>query len=274
MRETGEGDIVRQQASRATTSQYARLVVVRQTRLELDRIDKKMKKTKAEERAKLARPLEFWRKLLVGKRFTDRAIFTGDMGHFEGKKIITNVYKPPAKTYIVEYAADLTDDERANTTQRKLREAEGTITINETLDYFPDLKRRYKQSYDYFVFANGFEKGRDYSRQNYAGIDNTVTEITLASQKKDQSVNKNYVGRFVEKPFGKKKYLGVIESVSLATGGDDETGRGVNDNKLYGNVRYQDGDTEQMSRAEVEKFVIPKRMERFVLPRYEKTRCI
>ena len=87
-------------------------------------------------------------------------------------------------------------------------------------------------------------------------------------------MNKNYVGRFVEKPFGKKKFLGVIESVSLATSGDDESGRGVNDRTMYANVKYQDGDTEQLSRAEVEKFVIPKRMKRFVLPRYEKTRYV
>ena len=82
-----------------------------------------------------------------------------------------------------------------------------------------------------------------------------------------RDVPKEYVGRFLIKDFDGKVHLGMIDSVSRAIGDDDGLKeKDKNDEQIFANVVYDDGDREQMDYKEVVKRVLSDLEVKFRMP--------
>ena len=71
-----------------------------------------------------------------------------------------------------------------------------------------------------------------------------------------KDVPESYVRRFITKDFDGRVHLGQIESVGPGLGGEDGTDNAKNDKQIYANVRYDDGDVEQLDFKQVERHVL------------------
>ena len=92
-------------------------------------------------------------------------MWSRDKGLYKGMKIITSVMKLTRGQIVVVFEPNITDQVREKATVDDLANSSGYITVNETLLYFPDLKKKYIQSYDYYSARNGYEDSYDYNEE-------------------------------------------------------------------------------------------------------------
>jgi len=109
------------------------------------------------------------------------------------------------------------------------------------------------------------------STRTTRGIINTYRPEPTA-----KDVPKNFVGRFILKDFNGKVHLGLIDSVGPAIGDDDGTDDKKDDNQIFANVLYDDGDREQLDFKEVNKTMLSELEVKFREPQlielFEKNR--
>ena len=68
-------------------------------------------------------------------------------------------------TFVALYEPDLTSKVKEKTSVDTLANTSGYISINEMMNYFPSLKKKYIDSYEYFATKNGFEESVEYAEQ-------------------------------------------------------------------------------------------------------------
>ena len=77
-----------------------------------------------------------------------------------------SVWKQTGDQIYVGYAPDIRNAAKTSGDQdneEHVANAAGYLTVNEALKEFPDLKRKYKTSYDYYVSKNKYEEDGDYT---------------------------------------------------------------------------------------------------------------
>lgn len=266
------GRAQRRKVYRITQNRYARNARVRNTQIEIEYKKNEAKELNAKERKALAKSVDFWEKVLVGKTFTDKKMYGGDKGLFGGKRKITNVFKDPGKQILVAYEPDLTKSQDARATQKDIDASSGQLTIHEALRYFDDLKRKYQDSYDYYANLNSFEEGYDYEEDYQEEPEVVVAETQRGRRRRSgrrakptfTNVPKAAKGRWVRKQFGKKYFLGRIESVGTASG--RESGKGdVETGQQFARVKFLDGDKEDIDAQELKWILLSPTEERFYL---------
>ena len=123
------------------------------------------------ERRKHTHNIAFWSKLFLGKTFkTEKKMWSGDYTFNKyPHKIISDVVNDKSnRQYIVEYEVDESKTvprlyKRMTKAQRE--NAEGFMAINETLDEFPALKKKYQKEYDWYVNRNHYIQDIDYEEE-------------------------------------------------------------------------------------------------------------
>jgi hypothetical protein len=118
--------------------------------------DAKKRKENDVNKSKLAKDEKYWKDIFMGKTFYDKKMYYGDKGKFPHKKITGVFYH---RQVLIEYEAI---DEKLKTQSQKDKEG-GYITVNEMLDNFKDLKKKNKESYEYYKDLNNFEDDIDYA---------------------------------------------------------------------------------------------------------------
>ena len=122
------------------------------------------KAVKGAKRRELEKTVRFWENVFLNKKFTDKKMHPEDKGLWGGRKYIDSVFKNDQ--IYVGYSPDIRQAARSggdSAKQDQVDNASGFLTVNETLDQFPSLKRKYKASYDYYVKKNKYEEGADYT---------------------------------------------------------------------------------------------------------------
>ena len=277
-----DGKAQRIRSYRETNNTFAKNLRVRTTQYEIEKMKKDYKKLRDAERQKLVKSPEFWAALLVGKKFVDPNMYAGDPGHFDGRKVITGSNRKPGFMIRIEYEPDLSQEQDQKATQKGIDDSEGELNVNEILEYFPALKRKYRDSYEYYVYKNKFEDDADYTA-TFQGDNEPVAITPPKPKKRAKNVNKGFIERFIERTMDDgQRYLGYIESVGTAQGRDD--GLGDNNDQIYANVVYiatrnakkpqYNGAKEQLDDDEIKQMLVDKRRERFVLPNYQTTHFV
>ncbi len=158
-----EGVPERKKKYRKTNNRYARDLRNRRTTAELVANKIEEKTMTAATRRKLEKTVAFWEKELVGLKFTDKKMHPDDKGLYRGKKIIDSVFKEVRQQILVSYDPDISDRTKERAKEDDIENASGVLTINETLLYFPDLQKKYLDSYQYYKRRNNFEDDFDYT---------------------------------------------------------------------------------------------------------------
>ena len=152
-------------------------------------------------------------------------------------------------------------------------------------EYNPDVLQKNSEIYKRELFVKRFLKNNDALARGLertsTGIDNLQRIMGLYDDGPDtktvkrrsmrtsrgkiklykpeptaKDVPESYVRRFITKDFDGRVHLGQIESVGPGLGGDDGTDNAKNDKQIYANVRYDDGDVEQLDFKQVERHVL------------------
>ncbi len=150
---------------RNTNNKYARDLRNRRTTQAIVNQKKEEKEMTGKKKRDLEKTVPFWRDLLVGKKFTDKKMHPDDKGFYKGKKIIVNIFKETRQQILVEYDPDISDKQKERAKQESIDNSSGVLTINETLLYFPDLQKKYLDSYEYYAKKNKFEDDYDYTEK-------------------------------------------------------------------------------------------------------------
>ena len=153
----------KQQRYRNTNNKYAMNERVRRTSLAVLKAIEAEKKVKGAERRALEKTVDFWKKVFMKKTFIDKKMHPEDEGHWGGKKIIDSVWYQKREQIYIGYAPNITEKQYEKAKQEKIDNASGYLTVNEALDQFPSLKKKYKKSYDHYVKKNKYEEGGDYT---------------------------------------------------------------------------------------------------------------
>lgn len=148
---------------RETTNQYARNLRNRRTVSAIIQQKKDEREMNAKRKRDLEKTVPFWEKELIGKKFTDRKLHPDDKGLWQGKKIISSIFKD--KQILVEYDPDIRGSTLKKAKEDDVSNASGILTINETLLYFPKLKKKYLDTYEYYAKKNKFEDDFDYTEK-------------------------------------------------------------------------------------------------------------
>ena len=261
-----KGKAKRSKVYRITTNQYARNARVRNTEIEIEYKKGEKREKSAKERAALAKTVPFWKDVLMGRTFTDKKMYAGDKGLYDGKKKITDIVKEPGKQIMVEYEPNISKRQADRATAKDFDGASGLLTVHETLRYFDKLKRIYKASYDYYASLNKFEEGYEYDEDFQEPPEVAVAQAGTRANKKAAFTNvpKRAKGRWVRKKFGKDYFLGRIESVGPARGRD--SGRGdAESGQQYARVKFLDGDKEDIDSQELKGILLTPTEAKFYL---------
>ena len=159
------GVVKKKQQSRETNNKYARNERVRRTAIKVMKAVQKEKDVRGAKRRQLEKTVPFWEKVFVGKTFTDKKMHPEDRGLFRGQKIIDEVFYVKREQIYVGYAPNIRESAKAGAKEEDVNDASGYLTANEALKLFPDLKKKYKTSYDYYVHKNGYEEDGDYTQK-------------------------------------------------------------------------------------------------------------
>jgi len=158
------------QKYRKTNNKYARNERVRRTALAAMKSIKAEKEVKGAKRRELEKTVRFWEGVLLNKKFMDKKMHPEDKGLWGGLKVVDEVFHPKGEQIYIGYAPDLAGAAKTRTRkkgdpskQEDIDDASGYMTVNETLDYFPALKKKHKASWDYYAKKNKFEEGYDYT---------------------------------------------------------------------------------------------------------------
>lgn len=154
------------QKYRKTNNQYAKNERVRRTDLAVRRAIKAEKALKGAKRRELEKTVKFWEDVFLDKKFTDKKMWPEDKGLWGGKKVVDSVWRQKGEQIYVGYAPDIRKAAKSggdSSKQEQIDNASGYLTVNEALDQFPALKRKYKASYDFYVQKNSYEEGGDYT---------------------------------------------------------------------------------------------------------------
>ena len=160
------GSAKEKKKKRDVNNQFAKSERVRRTTIAVMKAIQADKEMKGAKRRELEKTVPFWKNLLLNKTFTDKKMHPEDKGYFKGKRIIDSVFKPKSEQIYVGYGPDIRTAAKTGGDKKKqeqIDDASGYLTINETLDYFPALKKKYQASYDYYVKKNKFESDFDYT---------------------------------------------------------------------------------------------------------------
>lgn len=160
-----DGKISKKKEYRETNNQYARNLRARRTAVALMSEAKKTQEMVKKNKRELERTVEYWKKLLVGKKFTDKKMHPDDKGYWRGKRIINNVFKESRQQILVEYDPDISKSIREKAKEDHIENASGVLTINEILLYFPDIQKKNMDSYEYYKKKNKFEDEYDYTEK-------------------------------------------------------------------------------------------------------------
>jgi len=153
------GNVQQRKSLRVTSNKYA---LTEKQRKDREYTDKKKKEREVyfrENAKKLMKTVDFWKKVFVGREFTDKKMYDGDKGKYP-KKIIDDIYETTAKGRkqpLVHYSPVLGKTRTSKKiSEEDLDAASGSLSVNEMIDlYFPDLKKKYKESFEYFQMING-----------------------------------------------------------------------------------------------------------------------
>jgi len=141
----------------------------RKTQRQTEQDDKKAKKlleqrkiTIREEEKKIERNAKFWKKVFVGRTFTDKNMGVRDGVKDDGKYpnyIINDVSKPrarlestPQNIFLVHYEPDVTRQQLRKMTPEEIEFRTDYIALHEAMDLtsLADIKTKYKKEYDHF----------------------------------------------------------------------------------------------------------------------------
>jgi len=111
-----------------------------------------------------------------------------------------------------------------------------------------------------------YDNGPDLKTDKRRSMRTTLGKInTYRPEPTAKDVPKDYVGRFIMKDFNGKVHLGMIESVGPASG-DDDGSDAKNDNQIFANVLYDDGDREQLDFKQINQRVLSELEVKFRMP--------
>ena len=93
-------------------------------------------------------------------------MFHGDKKHFA--KNGTTTYVVTDVEFLVAYEPDVRQARKYNkdgSVSQQFENAQGMLTINETLDEFPKVKKQHMDSWNYYVWFNGYDEDEDYTEE-------------------------------------------------------------------------------------------------------------
>ena len=148
---------------RKTNSKHARNLRVRRTTAAIVAKKQEEKDMKQKSKRELEKTVPFGTDLLVGQKFTDKKMHPDDKGLWRGKKKVVDVFKENRHQILVSYEPDIAQRTKDKAKEDDIDNASGYLTINETLLNFPDLQKKYQDSYEYYAKKNKFEDDVDYT---------------------------------------------------------------------------------------------------------------
>ena len=160
-----EGVPEKKKKYRKTNNQFARNLRVRRTGAAIVAQKKQEKEMKQKSKRELEKTVPFWTDVLVGKKFVDKKTHPDDKGLWRGKKVIVDIFKEARQQILVSFEPDIAKRTKDKAKDDDLDNASGYLTINETLLYFPDLQKKYQDSYEYYAKKNKFEDEVDYTEE-------------------------------------------------------------------------------------------------------------
>ena len=164
---TKKGEFRLKDTARTTKNKYGSTEQSVNTALMVIQALKEQKKLTQKKTKEFTKNVTYWRNLLVGKKFsTKEKMFHGDKKHFA--KNGTTTYVVTDVEFLVAYEPDVRQARKYNkdgSVSQQFENAQGMLTINETLDEFPKVKKQHMDSWNYYVWFNGYDEDEDYTEE-------------------------------------------------------------------------------------------------------------
>ena len=152
-----DGNLIQRRSARLTDNEFAQALIQRESDKQQRKFILEEKNLNRAEKIDKMKTVAFWKKILVTsplKTFKDKVMYSGDDGLYPKKEIynvvevkIGNNWQP-----VVLYRAQTSD----KLTKKQIHAASGYLSLNELMFfYFKDLKKQYKESFDYYQRLNG-----------------------------------------------------------------------------------------------------------------------
>jgi hypothetical protein len=171
---TKKGEFKLKDTARATKSKHGSTERSVNTAIKVIQALEEEKKLTAKKRKEFTKTVTYWKDLLVGKKFTTKEkMYGGDKKYFakNGKTtyVVTAVkYLPMWQQFMVFYEPDVRKArkyKKDGSETKEFEDAQGELPINEMLDEFPALKRKHMESWEYYVWFNGYDEDEDYTEE-------------------------------------------------------------------------------------------------------------